>query len=187
MPVVLWCPDASPEAVHLAPDLARLGVRAVILRDEATYEALRPLLTRHEGLGEEVVEWLSLHGIDPPFSVSSAIAQMFDCGLLYTRVSEVLEDRCEVGTTVRRRFRAAGLPPPHLWLRAARALQTALRLQRQPEIPLLPLALELGYADHSALSLVLHRAFHIRPGQVRGTLGWEWLLARWLDPFRPGV
>jgi AraC-like DNA-binding protein len=40
--------------------------------------------------------------------------------------------------------------------------------------------MELGYSDHSALSHQLRRLFGMSASQVRGLLGWEWLLDRWL-------
>ena len=46
--------------------------------------------------------------------------------------------------------------------------------------PLLTLAVECGYSDHSSLSRQSLRLFGARPGVIRRTLGWEWLMHRWL-------
>ncbi|MGD2153542.1 MAG: hypothetical protein PVG79_09755 [Gemmatimonadales bacterium] len=173
------------EAIHLASVAAKLRVRAVVTEQEATYDALRPLLTRREGLGNDVVEWLRLRGLHLPDAVARILENIFDCGQRYRRVSQLLECVGEAGTTVRTRLQKAGLPPPRAWLGAARALHTALRVQAQPARPLLTLAFEFGYADHSCLNRQLGRAFGVPPGRVRGSLGWEWLLARWLR--REGV
>jgi hypothetical protein len=56
-----------------------------------------------------------------------------------------------------------------------------MRLQAQPETPLFRLALDLGYADHSAICQLLRRVFDLKPSEVRGTVGWEWMLERWLE------
>jgi AraC-like DNA-binding protein len=47
-------------------------------------------------------------------------------------------------------------------------------------VPLLTVAVEGGYSDHSSLSRQSLRLFGVRPGAIRPTLGWEWLLDRWL-------
>ena len=75
------------------------------------------------------------------------------------------------------------LPTPSRWYQAARALHTVLRIQSEPRTSLLRIAHELGYADHSALSQLVYRSFRVRPGTIRGTLGWEWLMHRWLQDF----
>ena len=55
------------------------------------------------------------------------------------------------------------------------------RVQAEPDTCLLRIAHEFGYADHSALSQLVYRSFRVRPGAVRGTLGWEWLMYRWIS------
>ena len=62
----------------------------------------------------------------------------------------------------------------------AHATRAALRMQAEPAAPLLALAVECGYSDHSSLSRQCLRLFGVRPGRIRGMLGWEWLMDRWL-------
>jgi AraC-like DNA-binding protein len=56
----------------------------------------------------------------------------------------------------------------------------ALRLQAARREPLLTVAVECGYSDHSSLSRQSLRLFGVRPGAIRDTLGWEWLMDRWM-------
>ena len=58
--------------------------------------------------------------------------------------------------------------------------RASLRLQADQRVPLLTVAVECGYSDHSSLSRQCLRLFGVRPGAIRPTLGWEWLLDRWL-------
>ena len=67
-----------------------------------------------------------------------------------------------------------------LTAKQAEALRAALRLQAHAGASLMVLAVECGYSDHSSLSRQCLRLFGVRPGAIRGTLGWEWLLDRWL-------
>jgi AraC-like DNA-binding protein len=53
-------------------------------------------------------------------------------------------------------------------------------MQAEPSAPLLALAVECGYSDHSSLSRQCLRLFGTRPGRIRGMLGWEWLMDQWL-------
>jgi hypothetical protein len=45
-------------------------------------------------------------------------------------------------------------------------------------------ARRLRFADHSALAHLLRRSLGVTSQEIRGTLGWEWLLDRWLRSSR---
>src|SRR5690606_16863514 len=75
--------------------------------------------------------------------------------------------------------RKRGLPSPSRWFQVARALHAALRIQARPDASMTAIALEMGFADHSALAHLLRRCLGVQAGMIRGTLGWEWLLQRW--------
>ena len=98
----------------------------------------------------------------------------------FTEVSALLSTLGHAERTVRTWFRRAGVPGPGKWLAAAHAVHAALRLQAEESVPLLTIAVECGYSDHSSLSRQSLRLFGVRPGVIRRTLGWEWLLDRWL-------
>jgi AraC-like DNA-binding protein len=82
---------------------------------------------------------------------------------------------------------AARLPRREaLWIRVGRALRAATVLQRRSEEPNLRLALEAGYSDDRAMDRALRRVFGVRIAQVRNTVGWEWLLWRFLSGMGQG-
>jgi AraC-like DNA-binding protein len=179
-PVILRVSQLTPAAVRLAQRAARMGVRGVVGADEPLYDALRPLLTAPDDLGSDVVEWMRLRGMVLPPAVGELLRQIVGLAWEYPHLTDLLDTLAESERTARHRFGRAGLRPPRAWHRAARALYWALRIQAEPETPLLPLALAAGYSDHSGLCRQLVRTFGYTPGFVRGTLGWEWLLARWM-------
>src|SRR5690606_20083178 len=98
----------------------------------------------------------------------------------FTEVGQLLQSMGAAESSTRFRFRKKGLPAPSRWLQAARGLHAALRIQLEPEKSILAHACALGYADHSALCHQMKRMFGTTPAAVRGTLGWEWLLERWV-------
>jgi AraC-like DNA-binding protein len=183
-PVVLRVATLTPEAVRLAQRVATLRVRALFAVDEPPYEALRPLLTQPGNLGDDVVEWLALRGIAPSPLSAALLRHVVSRASDFPRVSDCLGAISESDRTARHRFRQEGLPPPSAWHQMARALHSALRIQAEPEMAILRLALDLGYGDQSGLSRQVTRAFGFTPAAVRGTLGWEWLVHRWLGRAR---
>jgi AraC-like DNA-binding protein len=184
-PVVVRVPELSAAAIRLAQRAAHLGVRAVVGMDEPLGDALRPILTHPDDLGDDVVEWLAVRGRTLAPVSAALVRQVVGQAHRFAHLGDLLSALGDSERTARHRLRGRGLPPPSAWYQMARALHGALRIQAQPEAALAPLALELGYADRSGLSWQLTRAFGVTPVAVRGTLGWEWLLDRWLH--RPGA
>jgi hypothetical protein len=177
--VVLLLHLGVEEGLYLTSHAARMGVRGVVPMGAPLRESLRRSLTAGRGLAEDVVEWLNLCGLRLSPLVSSLVLQIVSLAPRHDNLTGLL---CEVGvpeTSARFRMNKKRLPPPSRWYQAARALHASLRIQAEPDTCLLRLAHGLGYADHSALSQLVHRAFGVRPGAVRGTLGWEWLMERW--------
>jgi helix-turn-helix protein len=159
---------------------AELHVGAVLCEGDPTSVRLRHALTQPTDLSADLTEWLPLRlsGIAPAMvelvgDIVSRSTQFAEVGPLLASV-----DRAE--RTVRTWFRRAGIPGPGKWLALAHALRAARRLQSEDHAPLLALAVECGYSDHSSLSRQSLRLFGLRPGAIRRTLGWEWLVDRWL-------
>jgi AraC-like DNA-binding protein len=181
VPVVLrFAGTPAAESVHLAFFAAHLRVRAVLVEDEPVAETLRCRLTRPAALGTDVEEWLELRGLRVNAEMSRLVRRIVDRAPRFTEVTGLLRSLGESDSTVRAWFHARALPPPGQWLAAARALHAALRLQAEPRTSMLTVAVEAGYSDHSTLSRQVQNLFGVRPGRIRGTLGWEWLLERWL-------
>jgi AraC-like DNA-binding protein len=179
-PVVLMLHTATEECLYLTTQAARMGVRAVVAADRPMSESLRRPLTERSGLGEDVLEWLMLSGIRLSPTVGSLVLQIMTLAPQYHTLTDLLEEVGVPETSARFRMQKKRLPSPSRWYQAARALHAALLIQAEPDTCLLRHAHALGYADHSALSQLVHRSFGVRPVMIRGTLGWEWLLERWL-------
>ena len=165
----------------------RAGVRAVVFEGEPPRPQLRRNLTDATSLAEDLEQWLPVRLPD----LAPGVVQLA-CGIvrLAPRFSEVGALLGSVGyaeRTVRTWLRRAGVPGPGKWLAAAHAVRAALRLQAEEKAPLLALAVDCGYSDHSSLSRQSLRLFGVRPGAIRRTLGWEWLVDRWLRVRAPGV
>jgi AraC-like DNA-binding protein len=182
-PVVLLV-ELSPEDSLLVSAVAsRMHVRAVIPAGAPLRESLRRALTQCTGLAAAVVEWLETAGVRMSPETSQLIHEIFTLAPEYPDLRRLLQASGIPESTARFRFHKRLLPPPSRWFQAARALHAALLLQQRPDAALLALACELGYSDHSALSQLVHRSFRLRPSAIRGLLGWEWMLDRWLSRY----
>lgn len=181
VPVVLHIRPDSVESIQLVRRAGELRVRGVLVGDCDVASTLRPVLADPTDLGSDVEEWLRLRGMSLPPGISQCIGEVFRAAARGESPARTGERLGLAERRTRARFRRAGLPSPGQWMQAARALAAALHVQREPEQPLLAIALEHGYGDHSSLSQQVARLFRVRPGFVRGTLGWEWLLDAWLS------
>lgn len=182
---------AAPVVVRLGPQnstdpagaLRRAGamhVRAVLYDGEPPRETLQPALTDPASLTDGLEEWLALRGVSPPPAPLRVIGEIFRRAPSHAKLRTLLRGLGWPERTVRSWFERADLPGPGAWLAAAHATYAALRLQRERQKPLLAIAVECGYSDHSSLSRQAMRLFGARPGEIRQTLGWEGLLDRWL-------
>jgi AraC-like DNA-binding protein len=180
-PVVLRVAAGADAAdVEWARRAGGLHVRAVLAEGEPLRAQLRRSLTNATSLPDEVEQWLPIRlpGLAP--GVGQMIGMIVRLAPGFTEVSALLGMLGRAERTVRTWFRRAGVPGPGKWLAAAHAVHAALRLQAEESLPLLTVAVECGYSDHSSLSRQSLRLFGVRPGAIRRTLGWEWLLDRWL-------
>jgi len=178
--IILILP-AGTRDLMLTARAARAGVRAVIGDDTAFPDALRAALTCPDSLPEDVVEWLYLRRLRLSPMVASLLREIFAHAVTCPDLSSLLAHVGLAESSARFRLHKRLLPTPSRWFQAARALHSALRIQAEPRTSLLRIAHDFGYTDHSALSQLVHRAFRVRPGAVRGTLGWEWLMHRWVS------
>jgi AraC-like DNA-binding protein len=180
VPVVLSLGPDIPDGLFLARQATRASVRAVVSGAAPLGESLRRPLTDTQTLGADVVEWLGLFGIRLTPTLNHLVSHIFSDAPRFREVADLLRDIGAAESSTRFRFRKKGLPAPSRWLQAARGLHAALRIQLEPERSILAHACDLGYADHSALCHQMRRLFGTTPAAVRGTLGWEWLLERWV-------
>ncbi|HEX3235453.1 MAG TPA: hypothetical protein VHR41_14740 [Gemmatimonadales bacterium] len=171
---------ASPEDLDWVRRAGGLQVRAVLFEGEAVRDRLERTMTDTTDLPEQVEQWLAvrLPALSP--AVAQLIGQIFRLAPLHHELGDLLVRLGRAERTTRTWFLRAGVPGPAKWLGAAHAVRSALRLQADQSVPLLTVAVEGGYSDHSSLSRQSLRLFGVRPGAIRPTLGWEWLLDRWL-------
>jgi AraC-like DNA-binding protein len=180
VPVVLSLGPDIPDGLFLAGQAARSSIRAVVAGNAPLGESLRRPLTDTQTLGPDVVEWLTLFGLRLTPTLNHLISHIFSDAPQHREVSGLLREIGAAESSTRFRFRKKGLPAPSRWLQAARGLHAALRIQVEPEKSILTHACTLGYADHSALCHQMKRLFGTTPAAVRDTMGWEWLLERWV-------
>ena len=159
---------------------AELRVRGIVYEGERVANRLRAQLTAPIDLGGQLTEWLPLRmpGIAP--AIVELVGDIVQRAPQFAEVGALLASVGRAERTIRTWFRRAGVPGPGKWLGVAHALRAARRLQSEDHPPLLALAVECGYSDHSSLSRQSLRLFGVRPGAIRRTLGWEWLVDRWL-------
>lgn len=179
-PVVVRVPPASPVALRVAQSAPRLRVRAVVGTDEPLAPALRSLLTHSPALGDDVVEWMGVRGHPLSPSAAALVRHLADASAACARMADTLAHAGQSERTARHCMRVRALPPPSAWHQAFRALHAVMRIQAEPHVHVLNVAVEYGYSDHSGLSRQLARTFAVGVSAVRGTVGWEWLLDRWL-------
>ncbi|MQA92848.1 MAG: helix-turn-helix domain-containing protein [Gemmatimonas sp.] len=180
VPVVVLLQMPPEEAVLAAARLAALRCRAVIRLGPELPTILREVLTDPATLGRDVVDWLRLRSIRPSPNQADLLERIFTDAPNHSELATLLGDQHISPSSARARLRKRGLPPPSRWLQAARAIHAALRIQARPEASVTAIALQLGFTDHSALVHLLRRSLGVSVRQIRGTLGWEWLLDRWL-------
>jgi len=181
-PIVLrMAPDADAADLELTRRAEELHMRAVLVEGEPLRAQLRRNLTNSASVPDEIEQWLPIRlpGLAP--GVRQMIGLIVRLAPGFTEVSALLGTLGHAERTARTWFQRAGVPGPGKWLAAAHAVHAALRLQAEESLPLLTIAVECGYSDHSSLSRQSLRLFGVRPGVIRRTLGWEWLLDRWLQ------
>jgi AraC-like DNA-binding protein len=171
---------ASPEDLDWVRRAGGLQVRAVLFDGEPLRARLQRNLTDPTDLPEQLEQWLAIRLPTLPPAVVQLIGDIFRLAPLHHELGELLARLGRAERTMRTWFLQAGVPGPGKWLGAGHAVRAALRLQADPSMPLLTVAVEGGYSDHSSLSRQTLRLFGVRPGAIRPTLGWEWLLDRWL-------
>jgi AraC-like DNA-binding protein len=180
-PVVLRLrEDVSSSSLDVARRAGQLCVRAILTDGKDVAVSLRPILTTPTDLGSDVVEWLLMMKFELPPKLSTYVVDIFhESGRHHDLAS--LAQPLEAGLRgMRAIFRRANIPSPGKWLQLARVLSCVFLIQRYPARPMLQIAVDAGYSDLSALSRQVYRLFGFRPGLLRGTLGWEWLVLEWL-------
>lgn len=183
-PVVVLLRMSSDDGLRVAARLAPYEFRALVPQGPWVASILREALTDAAALPRGVLEWLRLRSIRLNPNLADLIERLLTAAPQHADVNCLL-DACRIPqATARWRLRKRGLPPPSRWFHLARAVHAALRLQAQPDASTSVIARQFGFGDHSALAHLLRRTFGVQAREIRGTLGWEWLLDRWFTANR---
>jgi len=156
-----------PKAVlpHVAID-AVSALRAVLYAPPAS-------------IGVSLGNYLAGRGVLPDDDTRAWVCRIFDLAPEVRSVTRLSSMLCMSRRTLGRHFAEAGLPVPSHWLQFARLLHAVFQLQRNGT-SVFHVASKLGYPDGFTLSNQMKRILDLRPSEVRGVLGWEWVVERWL-------
>lgn len=179
-PVVVFLEMSAEEAILVSARLSAVRARAVVGVGPEMPTILRDALTDPARLGSAVVDWLQLRPIRLNPNQADLLEKVFASAPEHGELTSLLDHYRIPQSSARFRLRKRGLPSPNRWFQVARAVHAALRLQARPEASVAAVAHQLGFVDHSALAHLLRRSLNVTAHQIRGTLGWEWLLDRWL-------
>jgi AraC-like DNA-binding protein len=187
----------ASDPLRIAPVAAAAGLAAVALETPALDAALRRNLTSLERLPSEFRQWLRHSGIARDDRVVAVLARGLrkaarraqreggvTVGGLRAGVPSVADMAEFAGLTprgLRDSFARHRLPPPGQWKIFFRELVQANLVQRDPDTPLIRVAVTLGYADSQALSHAFQQCFGVTPTFVRERLGWQWLASCWRE------
>lgn len=130
-------------------------------------------------VGQSLAGYLTGRGLLNDDTVRGYVCQIFDAAPQVRSISKLSSMLCMSRRTLGRHFAVAGLPVPSHWLQFARLLHAVFQLQRNG-LPVFHIACKLGYPDGFTMSNQMKRILGLRPSEVRGVLGWEWIVERWL-------
>jgi AraC-like DNA-binding protein len=143
-------------------------------------EDLAQVLRRQPSdLGAEVTEYLRWRGLGADRETSQLIRRIIDLSAELRTISAVCRRLYVSRRSLGRRLMCRGLPVPSHWLHIGRILRVASRLQNR-DATVSSVACDLGYPDGFSVSNQMERLVGVRPSDVRGHLGWEWLFEAWL-------
>ncbi|MEJ2187093.1 MAG: helix-turn-helix domain-containing protein [Gemmatimonadota bacterium] len=137
-------------------------------------------------VGQSLAGYLTGRGFLNDDTIRGYVSQIFDAAPQVRSVSKLSSMLCMSRRTLGRHFATAGLPVPSHWLQFARLLHAVFQLQHNgPSV--FHVACRLGYPDGFTMSNQMKRVLGIRPSEIRGVLGWEWIVERWLRRERCAV
>ncbi|MEK9499745.1 helix-turn-helix domain-containing protein [Gaopeijia maritima] len=148
--------------------------------EEAYTDDLRVLLSAPpEDLPASVIDFLRWRGLALDLDLRRLLRRVVELSGEIRSVNALARGVYLSRRALGRRFTNNGLPVPSHWLHISRLLRATLRIQGSDE-PVAHIARSLGYPDAFALSNQMKRLVGVRPSEVRGRLGWEWVIETWL-------
>jgi AraC-like DNA-binding protein len=181
MPLVVHLPDGIVERdMPLVQALWQLGVSGVFFRKCAIYRDLAPQMTAPPDHAAKVREWLSLRLPNLGHASLLLLGQILGQELRGGPRAKLARTERKLLSYGKKELSDLHLPPPRSWGKLARALRAALAIQADPGASFSCIAAHCGYSEQASLSNQVKATFGMRPGRIRYTLGWEWLMERWV-------
>lgn len=175
----LWAPRVVVLPTGANPPrsvrMGRLGIDAVLQRQEVSARALRRVLTEPGDFKSGVPDRLGLHGWHLDNEVRRCIETLMAVSSM-TRTDRILQAASVSLRTASRHLSITGLPPPGAWKSFARGTRAVLALQRERAISVERAALDHGFADGAGLDHLCRRTFNLSATNARDELGWQSLL-----------
>lgn len=157
-----------------------LHVDGIIQDGSWTPSNLRAVLTSLSRLTDRVVRWIDLRKVEElPRGVRAIVRRWLSA----RRRSEMKGSLNHVTRSVRRRLSDAGFPTPRRFVELGETLRAVMRIQGEPQTSIERIALQSGLSAASTLRRRTRRLFALPPSDFRGTLGWEWVVQRWMLKF----
>ena len=179
--VLLPRPEEVGRALPLLAYIRSLQPRAV-LPEEAlgTPQRVKQLLAAApRSMAEAVTSYLTNRGMLRGRHVHSEVHRIVELSAEVQSISALARRMYTSRRTLGRHFAAEDLPVPSHWLQFARLLHACLQLQND-RAAIFRIAHRLKYPDGFTMSNQMKRVIGIRPSEVRGLVGWEWIIESWL-------
>lgn len=183
--IVLPEPEDIPPLASVLRSVPDLGPRGVLPSvATGTMGALRMLLAAPpRSLARSATDVLTQLGYVPDEETREMAELIFSRAAHTSSIDELALALCQSRRTLGRFFRARHLPVPSHWLQFGRLLHVTVQLQNT-RTNISRVATRFGYPDGFTMSNSMKRLTGYRPSFVRQHLGWEWVLAAWLETER---
>lgn len=166
----------------LAPVLHQVygaqGLTGIVVGTWNLRRQLRRLLTVEHRLPRQMAEWLlwrsfrhtrSRHLVEYILGLGAGVS-----------LDETVYRQIGSRRTISSHLQHLGLPSADRIRRLGLCVRASVRVQRYSRRPLSHLAHGMDLSGSASLSRMIRREFGVTPTEIRGTLGWEWLLCRWV-------
>lgn len=182
VPFVLWPAfQDDTDLLGAAMKARHLGVRAVITASAPRATSLRRQLTDTPELVTDLLRWLSETRFLNDSSALGLLRRVFVVAERHRTVRSTARAMNVSSRALQQSFARKGLAPPRRFITFLASLKGALAIQSSPNTALQDLAYSLNYANGEAMRKVIKRTFFMTPREVRDILGFEPLLARWIQ------
>lgn len=187
-PLVVLLPPASEirETLPLIHGIPALRPRAVLPGPSlGTPRYVRHVLSSPPpSVAEAACGYLTTRGLLEDKHVEREVKRIFELAPEVSCISELARRMYTSRRTLGRHFARLDLPVASHWLQFARLFHVCIRLQAE-QIAVFGAAVRAGYPDGFTMSNQMKRLIGVRPSEVRGLLGWEWVIEAWLE--REGI